>query len=137
MVIAESMRLYPPAWTIGRRVIQNYALAGVHMPAGSLVLVSPYVMHRDRRYFAEPLRFDPKRWTPEATASRPEFSYFPFSAGPRSCLGEHLAWMEMQLIVAAIAQRWRLRLELGYPLELLPLIALRPKYGMRMKAEPR
>jgi cytochrome P450 len=137
MVIAESMRLYPPAWTIGRRVIQDYALAGVHMPAGSLVLVSPYVMHRDRRYFAEPLRFDPKRWTPEATASRPEFSYFPFSAGPRSCLGEHLAWMEMQLIVAAIAQRWRLRLEPGFPLELLPLISLRPKYGMRMKAEAR
>ena len=137
MVIAEAMRLYPPAWTIGRRVIQDYAIAGVQLPAGSLVLVSPYVMHRDRRYFAEPLRFDPERWTPAAIAGRPQFSYFPFSAGPRSCLGEHLAWLEMQLIVAAIAQRWRLRLEPGYPLELLPLIALRPKYGMRMHAEPR
>jgi len=136
-VIAEAMRLYPPAWTIGRRVIQDYAIGGVHLPAGSLVLVSPYVMHRDRRYFAEPLQFDPERWTPSAVASRPQFSYFPFSAGPRSCLGEHLAWMEMQLIVATIAQRWRLRLELGYPLELLPLIALRPKYGMRMHAESR
>jgi cytochrome P450 len=137
MLIAESMRLYPPAWTLGRRVVQDYSIAGVRLPAGSLVLVSPYVMHRDRRYFPEPLRFDPERWTPEATASRPEFSYFPFSAGPRSCLGEHLAWIEMQLVVATIAQRWRLRLELGYPLELLPLISLRPKYGMRMKAEPR
>jgi cytochrome P450 len=136
-VIAEAMRLYPPAWTIGRRVIQDYAIEGVHMRAGSLVLVSPYVMHRDRRYYAEPLRFDPERWLAAAVAGRPQFSYFPFSAGPRSCLGEHLAWMEMQLIVAAIAQRWRLRLELGYPLELLPLISLRPKYGMRMHAEPR
>ncbi len=94
-------------------------------------------MHRDRRYYAEPLRFDPERWLPEAVAGRPQFSYFPFSAGPRSCLGEHLAWMEMILTVAAIAQRWRLRLEPGFPLELLPLISLRPKYGMRMKAEPR
>jgi len=137
MVIAEAMRLYPPAWTIGRRVIQDYAIDGVHLAAGSLVLVSPYVMHRDRRYFTEPLRFDPERWTPAAVAGRPQFSYFPFSAGPRSCLGEHLAWMEMELTVAAIAQRWRLRLEPGFPLELLPLIALRPKYGMRMHAEPR
>jgi cytochrome P450 len=137
MLIAEAMRLYPPAWTIGRRVIQDYAIDDVHLPAGSLVLVSPYVTHRDRRYFTDPLRFDPERWTPTAVAGRPAFSYFPFSAGPRSCLGEHLAWMEMQLIVAAIAQRWRLRLEPGFPLELLPLISLRPKYGMRMKAEAR
>jgi len=137
MLIAESMRLYPPAWTIGRRAAQDYAIGGVRIPAGSLVLVSPYVMHRDRRYFPEPLRFDPERWAPEVNASRPAFAYFPFSAGPRSCLGEHLAWMTMQLVVATIARRWRLRLELGYPLELLPLIALRPKYGMRMRAQPR
>jgi cytochrome P450 len=137
MLIAESMRLYPPAWTIGRRVVQSYSIAGVSLPAGSLVLISPYVMHRDARYFPEPLRFDPERWTPEATASRPRSAYFPFSAGPRSCLGEHLAWIEMQLVVATIAQRWRLQLMLGYPLELLPLIALRPKYGMRMQAQPR
>jgi cytochrome P450 len=134
MLIAESMRLYPPAWTIGRRVVQDYSIANVRLPAGSLVLVSPYVMHRDSRYFVDPLRFDPERWTPQATASRPKSAYFPFSAGQRSCLGEHLAWITMQLVVATIAQRWRLRLELGYPLELLPLIALRPKYGMRMHA---
>jgi cytochrome P450 len=136
-LIAESMRLYPPAWTIGRRVVQDYSIAGVRLPAGALVLVSPYVMHRDRRYFAEPERFDPERWTPEASANRPAYAYLPFSAGPRSCLGEHLAWITMQLVVATIAQRWRLRLELGYPLELLPLLALRPKYGLRMHAEAR
>jgi len=85
-VIAESMRLYPPAWTIGRRAVQDYSIAGVRVPAGSLVLVSPFVLHRDARYFTEPLRFDPDRWTPEATSARPPFSYFPFSAGPRSCL---------------------------------------------------
>jgi cytochrome P450 len=137
MVIAESMRLYPPAWTIGRRAIQDYSIAGVHMPAGSLVLVSPYVTQRDARYFTDPLRFDPDRWTPEATSARPTFSYFPFSAGPRSCLGEHLAMMTMQLVITTIGQRWKLKLSPGYPLELLPLISLRPKYGMRMKAEAR
>jgi cytochrome P450 len=136
-MIAESMRLYPPAWTIGRRAIQDYSIAGVHIPAGSLVLVSPYVTQRDARYFTDPLRFDPDRWTPEATSARPTFSYLPFSAGPRSCLGEHLAMMTMQLVVATIAQRWKLNLSPGYPLELLPLISLRPKYGMRMKAEAR
>src|SRR5207249_2060431 len=137
MVIAEAMRLYPPAWTIGRRVIQDYAIDGVHLPAGSLVLVSPYLLHRDPRYYAEPQRFAPERWTPDAAALRPQFSYIPFSAGPRSCLGEHLAWMEMLLVLATIAQRWRLQLLPGYPLQLLPLIALRPRYGMRMRAEAR
>ena len=137
MVIAESMRLYPPAWTIGRRVVQDYSIAGVRLPAGSLVLVSPYVMHRDARYFREPLRFVPERWTRDATAKRPQLSYIPFSAGPRSCLGEHMAWMEMLLVLVTIAQRWQLRLMHGYPLQLLPLISLRPKYGMRMRAEVR
>jgi cytochrome P450 len=137
MLIAESMRLYPPAWTIGRRVVQDYTIAGVRLPAGSLVVVSPYVMHRDARYFPDPAHFDPERWTREAVAGRPRFSYFPFSAGPRGCLGEHLAWMQMLLVLATIAQRWWLRLVPGYPLELLPLIALRPKYGMRMRPEAR
>jgi cytochrome P450 len=136
-VIAESMRLYPPAWTIGRRVVQDYDIEGVRLPAGALVLVSPYVMQRDPRYFSEPLRFDPERWTADATAARPQFSYFPFSAGPRGCLGEHLAWIILQLVVATLAQRWRLQLSPGYPLELLPLISLRPKYGMRMRATSR
>jgi cytochrome P450 len=137
MVIAESMRLYPPAWTIGRRVVQEYSIAGVRLRAGALVLVSPYVMHRDGRYFSEPLRFVPERWTPDATTQRPQFSYIPFSAGPRGCLGEHLAWMEMLLVLATIAQQWQLRLMPGYPLELMPLISLRPKYGMRMRAMAR
>jgi cytochrome P450 len=137
MVVAESLRLYPPAWVIGRRVVQDYPLAGVVLPARSMLLVSPYVMQRDPRYFPDPDRFDPERWTPEATAARPAFSFFPFSAGPRSCLGEHLAWTEMLLLLATLAQRWRLRLVPGYPLELLPLISLRPRYGMRMRAEAR
>jgi cytochrome P450 len=136
-LIAESMRMYPPAWTIGRRVVQDYSIGGVRLPAGSLVLVSPYVMHRDHRYFRDPLRFDPDRWTHEVSAERRGLSFIPFSAGPRSCLGEHLAWITMQLVVATITQRWYLRLEPGYPLELLPLIALRPKYGLRMRAQPR
>jgi cytochrome P450 len=137
MVIAESMRLYPPAWTIGRRLVTDYELGGAHMPSGSLVLVSPYVVQRDERYFSEPEHFDPERWTPQALGGRPSYAYIPFSAGPRSCLGEHLAWLEMVLLLAAVAQRWRLRVQPGYPVELLPLISLRPRYGMRMRVEAR
>ena len=137
MVIAESIRLYPPAWTIGRRLVTDYELGGVHMPARSLVLVSPFVVQRDERYFVQPTQFDPERWAAHATSKRPEYAYIPFSAGPRSCLGEHLAWQEMVLLLATVAQRWRLRLLPGYPVELLPLISLRPRYGMPMRVEAR
>ena len=115
----------------------NLAFDIAHLLAGSLVLVSPYLLHRDTRYYAEPRRFLPERWTPDATAQRPQYSFIPFSAGPRSCLGEHLAWMEMLLVLTTIAQRWRLRALRGYPLQLLPLISLRPRYGMRMRAAAR
>ena len=131
-VFAESMRLYPPAWILGRRALQDYEVGPYVIPAGSLVLLSQYLMHRDPHYYPDPLRFEPQRWTPEAKASRPKFSYFPFGGGPRVCLGESFAWMEGALVVATLAQQWQMQLVPGHPVELQPLITLRPKYGMRM-----
>jgi cytochrome P450 len=137
MVLAESMRLYPPAWVIGRRALNDYEIPPYTIPANSLLLMSPYVMHRDPRYFPAASDFDPQRWTPEAQAERPKFSYFPFGGGPRQCIGEAFAWMEGILLIATIAQYWRLRLVPGHPVEPRPLITLRPKYGMRMVLERR
>jgi cytochrome P450 len=137
MVVAETMRLYPPAWAIGRLAIEDHEVGGYSIPRGSLVLVSQYVMHRDPRFFSEPGRFDPERWTPEAKASRPQFSYFPFGGGPRRCIGEGFAWMEAVLMLATLARRWRLRPTHGAKVETHPRITLRPKGTVPMIAERR
>lgn len=132
MVLAESMRLYPPAWALGRMALNDFEIGGYVVPKKSLVLMSQYVMHHDPRYFTEPSRFDPERWSPEARESRPQFSYFPFGGGPRRCIGEGFAWMEGILLIAALARQWQMRLEPNHPVELKPVITLRPKHGMRM-----
>ncbi|HZH91405.1 MAG TPA: cytochrome P450 [Pyrinomonadaceae bacterium] len=137
MVFAESMRLYPPAWVVGRLVVKDYAVGDHVAKTGTLVLISQYVMHRDSRFFPDPLRFDPERWTPEAKDARPQYSYFPFGGGARRCIGEGFAWMEGTLLVAAIARRWRMRLAPGHPVVEHPRITLRPKHGIRMKLEDR
>lgn len=132
MVLAESMRLYPPAWATGRLALDDFEIGGYVVPGKSLVIMSQYVMHRDPRYFDEPLRFDPQRWTPEARETRPQFSYFPFGGGPRRCIGEGFAWMEGILLLASLAQHWQMRLVPNHPVELKPVMTLRPKHGMRM-----
>ncbi len=137
MVLAESMRLYPPAWALGRMSIAECEIAGYRVPPRSLVLMSQYVVHRDARYFEQPERFDPERWTTEARAHRPQFSYFPFGGGNRRCIGEGFAWMEGILLLATLAQRWRLRLVADQIVALRPVITLRPRYGMRMTLESR
>jgi cytochrome P450 len=137
MVLAESMRLFPPAWIIGRRVVEPVVVAGYALGARTLVFTSQYVVHRDPRWYAEPERFLPERWTPEETARRPKFSYFPFGAGTRVCIGEQFAWMEGTLLLATLASRWRLRLVPGHPVVPEPIITLRPKHGMRMVVERR
>lgn len=137
MIFAESMRLYPPAWIIGRRALNDYQINGYHIPAGAIILMSQYIMHRNPKYFPEPDRFDPERWTPQARESRPKFSYFPFGGGPRLCIGEGFAWMEGVLVLATVAQRWKLRLADGASVEMQPLVTLRPKYGMPMTVETR
>ena len=137
MVFSESMRLYPPAWTVGRLAVKDYTAGGYAIPAGSLVLVSQYVTHRDPRFWPDPLRFDPERWTPGAKESRPQYSYFPFGAGARRCVGEGFAWMEGSLLIAAIARRWRMRLVPTHPVVEHPRITLRPKHGIRVTLERR
>jgi cytochrome P450 len=137
MVFAESMRMYPPAWAMGRQVLSDYEIDGYVAPAGSIILMSPWVMHHNARYHPDPFKFDPERWTPQNREARPKFSYFPFGGGPRVCIGEGFAWMEGVLLLAAIAQKWHMRLEAGHRVELRPLITLRPKYGMRMTVASR
>ena len=137
MVLAESMRLYPPAWGLGRRSRRDQVLGGVAIPEGALVLVSPYLVHRDPRFFPEPLRFDPQRFTTESRAARPRFAYFPFGGGARQCIGEPFAWMEGVLVLATLAQRWRFRYEGKGAVEPQALITLRPRRGVPMRAERR
>jgi cytochrome P450 len=137
MVFSEAMRLYPPAWIMGRRALKDCEIAGYTVPGGSIVLISQYVMHHDARYFPDPFRFDPARWTSEARAARPQFSYFPFGGGGRRCIGEGFAWMEGILVLATVARNWRFLLQPAQRIEMAPLITLRPKNGIRMKLELR
>ncbi|MBV9087408.1 MAG: cytochrome P450, partial [Acidobacteriaceae bacterium] len=137
MLLSESIRLYPPAWAIGRRATQPASIAGYQVPAGSLLIVSQWLLHHDERYFPEASRFDPLRWTGEAQKSRPQFAYFPFGAGTRQCIGEGFAWTEALLLIATIAPRWRLRLVPGHPVEPQAVVTLRPKHGMKMIVEGR
>ena len=136
-VVTESMRLYPPAWLIGRRGLEPYAIGGYVAPSRTIFLMSPWLMHRDRRFFREPERFDPDRWTPAFRSTLPKFAYFPFGGGPRQCIGESFAWMELVLVVATLAQRWKFRLEPGHRVATRPLATLRTRYGMRMTLEAR
>jgi cytochrome P450 len=136
-IVTEAMRLYPPAWIVGRRTIGVQPLGEFVVPAGSVVFMSQWVVHRDSRWYADPARFDPDRWTPAFKAALPRFAYFPFGGGPRQCIGESFAWMELVLLVATIAQRWRLRPAPGRPVVPQPLITLRAKHGLLMTPEPR
>lgn len=135
MVFSEAMRLYPPVWIVARRNPNAWSLGKFTFPPGSFIFISQYLMQRDARFFPDPDRFDPERWTPEAAAQRPRYSYFPFGGGPRQCIGEGFAWAVGLLVLASLSQRWRLSLAPGQRIDLEPLITLRPKYGMRMIVE--
>ncbi len=126
MVFAESMRLYPPAWAMGRQATVDIEIGPYKLPAGSYLFFSQYIMQRSAEQFPDPLRFDPDRFTAEAKAGRPKFAYFPFGGGNRQCIGEAFAWMEGILLLATIAQKWKLRLVPGQQIGLAPKITLRP-----------
>jgi cytochrome P450 len=135
MVFAESMRLYPPAWAMGRQSTAPIELGPYRFPPRTYFFFSQYVTQRDPAYFPDPLRFDPERFTPEAKAARPRFAYFPFGGGARQCIGESFAWMEGVLILATIAQQWRLSLLPDQQIDVQPKITLRPKYPIHMRVE--
>jgi len=137
MVLAESMRLYPPAWAMGRVATQDFALGPYHLPRKTTILASQYILHRDARFFAEPLAFRPERFAAEGKAAIPRFAYLPFGLGLRRCIGEGFAWMESILVLATVAQRWKLRMDPAQVVEPQPLITLRTRYGMKMRMERR
>ncbi len=136
MCIAEAMRLFPPAWAMGRRASETFELDGYRLPARTSVFMSQYFVHRDERWWPDPLRFDPERFTAERKAARPRFAYFPFGGGTRQCIGESFAWTELVLVMATLAQKWKLRLVDGHRVEPQPLITMRPRHGMRMRLVP-
>jgi cytochrome P450 len=132
MVIQEAMRLYPPIWVLSRKALADDELGGFHIPKGSMVILSPYATHRHPEFWGQPEVFDPERFTPERVAARPHYAYFPFGGGPRLCIGSNFALMEAQLVLAAVAQRYSLRLVPGHPVVPEAKITLRPRYGMPM-----
>lgn len=138
MVLAESMRLYPPAWLLARVAVEQHDARGYALRPGSLVVLSPWVVHRHTTYFPEPERFDPDRWGADRHNGRPRFAYFPFGGGSRGCMGEAFAWMEGVLLLAVIAGRWRFRLveDASHP-EIRPGLTLTPRSGIRVRVAQR
>tara|TARA_B100001989_G_scaffold251984_1_gene232656 strand:+ start:14699 stop:15934 length:1236 start_codon:yes stop_codon:yes gene_type:complete len=137
MILHESMRLFPPAWNIGRYAPEDVQIGDGIIPKDTTILMSPYVVHRDPRWYPEPETFDPMRWTPEKKEARPRFAYFPFGGGVRRCIGEGFAWMEGILLLATIGQHWKIRLVKEHPVVPQPLITLRPKHGVAVTLERR
>jgi cytochrome P450 len=136
-VVKEALRLYPPAWIIGREVLRPFELGGYTLPAKVELVMSPYTMQRDPRFFHEPTRFAPERWLEPAIEALPRFAYFPFGGGPRVCIGNHFAMMEATLVLATLLQQLELSEANGYRLELAPVVTLRPAHGIRLRVARR
>jgi cytochrome P450 len=132
-VIKESLRMYPPAWNQTREVLEDVPLGGYIVPKGSIVMISPFIVQHNPRYFDDPECFDPDRFAEGNERRIPRGAYFPFSAGPRVCIGQPFAMLEMQLILATIAQRFKLTLTPGYDVQVEPFISLRPRGGLPME----
>jgi cytochrome P450 len=132
-VLKESMRLFPPAYAIARSALRDTEIGGFPVRKDDIVFVSQWLLHRDARFFADPLRFDPDRFLPEREALIPRFAYFPFGGGRRICIGNHFALTEGQIILNTLAQRFTMELVSRRPLKFQPLITLRPKDGIRVR----
>ncbi len=137
IILTESLRLYPPAWSTVRMATENCEIRGYTIPAGAGVAMSQYVVHRDPRFFEAPDEFRPERWADGLAKRLPKFAYFPFGGGPRVCIGNSFALMEATLILATIAQKYRPRLVPNQIVEPQPSITLRPKHGIRVLLEKR
>jgi len=129
------MRLFPPAWVVGRRAIEDDEFEGFEIKKDVNILCEIYLMHRSEKLWKNPEEFNPDRFSVEAVKARPRHHFIPFGAGPRMCIGNHFAMMEMQLLLATIVQRFDFSVVEGHRVELDPLITLRPKYGIKLKIE--
>jgi len=132
MVFGESMRIYPPSYVIPRQAVNDFAIDKYIVPAGSIILLSPYLIHHDSRFHKDPETFNPHAWDEHSRGQHSKYEYFPFSGGPRACIGEPFAWMQGTLVLASVAQFWRARLVPDHLVELQQLINLRPKNGLKM-----
>jgi cytochrome P450 len=137
MAIKEAMRLYPPAWAMSRRVLNDDVIGGYRVSAGSAVLLCPYLTHRHPAFWPDPERFDPERFAPANSKGRHRYAYFPFGGGPRFCIGSGFAMMEAQLVAAMVLQRYELALDPAHPVEMEPLVTLHAKGGVRLMARQR
>lgn len=132
MVFTEAMRIYPPIYIIARQALEDFSIGNYIVPAGTIVLMSPYLIHHDSRFHPEPNQFNPSSWAERVGLQNSRYDYLPFSAGPRSCIGQQYAWLEGVVVLASIAQSWHLKLVPNHPVEFDQLINLRPRYGMVM-----
>ncbi len=142
-VVAETIRLYPPAWIMGRRTLTDLRVGGWDVPSGSIVLGCPWIMHRDPRFWDRSTSFVPERWLDadgaydESAPGQPRGAWIPFGFGNRRCIGEQFAWTEAVLLVATLASRWRPELVPGSPVAMQAAITLRPKHGLPMTLHAR
>ncbi len=136
-VVKETLRLRPPAWAMGRRAVKDCEIGGTFIPAGSLILISQWVMHHDPRYYADADEFHPERWDYVSERSIPRFAFFPFGGGSRVCIGETFAWTEAIIVLALTARRWNVRAVYGQAATPKPSITLRPRNGVQVVVEKR
>jgi cytochrome P450 len=136
-VVTEGMRLYPPAWGVGRTALEDCELGGFHCPKGRQIMIMTWINHRLPRFFENPEAFHPERWEGDLARRLPRFAYFPFGGGPRICIGNAFAKLEAQLVLATLLQHHRFVLVPGQPLRLQPTVTLRPRSPILMRVEPR
>ncbi len=137
MVVDEVLRRYPPVWGVVRDAVEADEIGGYHIPAGSTIFITPYVTQHHPAYWENPEIFDPERFSPEQAANRPRYAYFPFGGGPRQCIGNYFAVLQMQLVLATLAQHYRFKAVAGFPVEYGALLSLRPVQGVMMHLERR
>ena len=135
-VIQEGMRLYPPAWAMSRMALGDDQIGQFRIPKGDTVLLSPYLLHHDPQSWPDPERFDPDRFRPEREKERPAYAYLPFGGGPRLCIGNQFALLEMQILLALLVQRFDMQLASNKPIIPKPLITLRPSRAVEVRLEP-
>jgi cytochrome P450 len=136
-IAKECMRLYPPAYALGREAINECEIGGYRVPAGTQVFMFQWATQRDSRFYDEPNAFRPERWTEDFVEQLPKYAYFPFGGGPRVCIGASFAMMEIILCLAAIGQRFRLEIDREHPVSIFPAMSLRPKDGIKVVVKSR